>query len=455
MLDVLVSILAFVFTLGILIAVHEFGHYWVARKSGVKVLRFSIGFGRPIWTRKHGTDQTEYVLAAIPFGGYVKMLDEREGEVAESEVHRAFNRQPLYKRFAIVAAGPGFNFVFAIAAYWLLFISGIPGLAPVVGAVTPDSTVAVAGLRAGDRITAVDDELTPTWSVARMALLTRTLKSHDQITLSVKGADGGERQLKLDFVADIKAVEKSDVLTLLGITPWQPAIDAVIGRLEKGAPAAVAGFQVNDRIVAVDGMAVNDWYDWVDYIRSHGGVQMVVQIDRAGKPMELSLQPELVGHGEKAYGRIGAAAKDVGEIPADMQSVQRYGIFAAVKAGMIKTWDMSCLTLHMMGQIVMGKASLDNLSGPITIAQYAGQSASIGWLQFLSFLAIVSISLGVLNLLPVPVLDGGHLLFYIVEFFKGSPLSEQVQIAGQKVGLVLLLMLMVVAFYNDLVRLFG
>ena len=450
----LFSIVAFIVAIGILVTVHEFGHFWVARKMGVKVLRFSVGFGKPLWRKTIGADDTELVIAAIPLGGYVRMLDEREGEVAGDELDRAFNRKPLGARFAVVAAGPVFNFLFAIVAYWVMFVSGVPGVRPVVGEVMPSSVAAQAGFVAGDEILAVNGKPTPTWESAVLGLLDAGLEEQAVFNVSVRNPSGNEAGLRVRLDESARLLGKGRLLDNFGLKPWRPSYPAVLDRLVAGSPGEVAGMQAGDQVVSAGGSAIDDWNQWVDYVRSRPGERIPVVVARDGARLDLVIVPETVRDGGETIGRIGAYVRlpDDGQ-HATMRVVVRHGLFEAVPAALGKTWDMSTLTLRTLWKMVTGKASIENLSGPISIAQYAGHSAAIGLASFLGFLAIVSISLGVLNLLPIPILDGGHLLYYMIEFFKGSPVSETVQLVGQRIGILLLLALMSLAFYNDLARL--
>lgn len=456
LLDILYTLVAFIVAISILIAVHEFGHFWVAKRAGVKVLRYSIGFGKPLWRRRAGPDQTEYVIAALPFGGYVKMLDEREGNVAEADLPRAFNRQSLGKRFAIVAAGPAFNFLFAILAYWLVFVVGVTGLKPVIGEVEPATPAAAAGLSAGERIVAVDGKATPVWDAALQAMLPGIL-DRANITLTIETLAGTTAERTLDLSGLRTDVAPERLFQSVGLVPWRPRIEPLVGRVLPDSPAERAGLQAGDRIVAADGEAMRDWFELVEAVQGRSGEPVALGVVRDGQRLTLSVTPESVQDGGQRAVRIGIAPDPAGQaaVPENMQALYRHGPLVALGEGVSKTWEMSALTLKMLGKIVIGEASVKNLSGPISIASYAGASAKSGLARFFDFLAIVSISLGILNLLPIPILDGGHLMYYIVEFIKGSPVSEEAQVAGVRIGLALLLMLMSLAFYNDLARLFG
>ncbi|NOR18494.1 MAG: RIP metalloprotease RseP [Xanthomonadales bacterium] len=446
------SLISFIVAIGVLVTVHEFGHFWVARRLGVKVLRFSIGFGKPLWKRTFGADNTELVVAAIPLGGYVKMLDEREGEVDAAEVERAFNRQSLRTRIAVVVAGPAFNFLFAIFAYWAMVVVGVPGLRPVVGDVTPASYAAQAGIVRGDEIVSIENKLTPTWEAVVLKLLDASLDDQSSVLLTVTGADGTDRQLAAGFEDSGELLQKGGVLENFGLSPWQPP--AVIERLVACGAGDRGGLRSGDQVVMADGTAISYWSQWVDYVRERPEQVIRVQVLRDGRELTLELVPEKTTDNGQQIGRIGAYVRLPSEEQrATMRVVVRHGLLEALPAALEKTWSVTTLTLRTLWKMVTGVASVENLSGPISIAKYAGQSAAIGLATFLGFLGIVSVSLGVLNLLPVPVLDGGHLLFYLLEWIKGSPLSEVAQLTGQKIGIAMLLALMSLAFYNDIMRL--
>jgi len=452
--SLLFTIISFIVALGILITVHEFGHFWVARRLGVKVLRFSIGFGPALWSRTGKVDATEYVVAAIPLGGYVKMLDEREGEVAEEELSRSFNRQSLPVRTAVVTAGPLFNFLFAIFAYWLVFVSGDVGTKPVIGAVAPTSIAAQAGFQVEDEIISVAGRGTGTWESVVYTLLSESAGNGD-VAIKVRDARGIEIQRHLPTVQLAQVMEESDFIGSVGLRVRRPILPAIVGELVPGEAAQRSGVKSGDHVLTIAGKPVSDWGGFVDYVRKHPDQTAEITLERDAQVMTLQLQ---IGHrkqGDQIIGRIGAGVEVPDGMFDEYRAEVKLGPLEAIGASMTKTWDMSVFMLRMLGRMVTGKASIDNLGGPISIAQTAGKSASIGAVYFLKFLAIVSISLGVLNLLPVPVLDGGHLLFFLIEGIKGSPPSEQAQLLGQKVGLMALLLLMGLAFYVDISRLLG
>jgi regulator of sigma E protease len=437
----------FIIAISILIAVHEFGHFWVAKRLGVKVLRYSIGFGKPIWSKRAGKDQTEYVIASLPLGGYVKMLDEREGEVAEADLPRAFNRQALWKRFAIVLAGPMFNFIFAIVAYWLVLVLGVTGLKPIIGNVAPDSPAAVAGLKPHAQIVSVEGERTHTWSAAFQSMLP-VIVDQGMLHLTTRDKAGHESNYVLDLAGlDIDKTAQ-DPFKALGIEQFDP-IPAKINKVKDDYPAQKAGLQAGDTIVQIDDQAINGWTDLARYISKRPDQTLQFTVDRDGQRRQLQITTTTLETNGKKRGVIG-----IEPVPFDKQYLgeQAYSLLPATGQAFVKTWESSVLMIKLLGKIVTGDVSVKNLSGPINIAVIAGESASLGLERFIGFLALVSISLGILNLLPIPVLDGGHLMFFVVEAVKGRPVSEETEMVGQRIGIALLLMLMAVAFYNDITR---
>lgn len=448
--NLMITVVAFVVALGLLIVVHELGHYWVARWCGVKVLRFSVGFGQPVLLRRLGPDRTEWAVTAIPLGGYVKMLDEREGEVLPHERSRAFNRQPVGKRFAIVAAGPVANFLLAIAVYWLLFVHGVPGLKPILGAPPADSPAAHAQVAAGDTIVAIDDQAVATWQDVRWALLERAV-GRGTVTLEVRDAQARAAFRRLDLSSLTAADLDSDFLSKVGLTRLPPP--PVVGEAAPGKPGAAAGLRAGDRIVAVDGKPVATWDDLVAAVTVRPGTPIMLEVERAGERLELRATPDSVQDAGRTIGRIWVSP-DRATLERQIVDV-RYGPLAALGQAALRTWEVSLLSLRMLGKMIVGDVSLKNLSGPITIADYAGQSAQMGWIAYAGFIALISISLGVLNLLPVPLLDGGHLMYYLIEVVKGSPVSERALEIGQRIGMFVLFTLMAFALYNDIHRLVG
>ena len=453
----LINVAAFIVAIGVLVTIHEFGHFWVARKMGVKVLRFSVGFGKPLWTKKLGDDQTEYVLAAIPLGGYVKMLDEREAEVPRAELERAFNRKNVWRRFAIVAAGPVFNFIFAIVAYYLIYLAGVAGIKPIIGEVSNPSPAYSAGVHLQDVIISINGIETPSWEKARFALLEESV-DRGAITLTVQGLDKQISDKTLD-ISGLRLLqdEQIDLMGELGLSMWRPDIPPMIEEVIPEGAAAKAGLLAGDKIVSLNGQTIINVYQWVDQIRSNPGQNLALVVLRDDQRVNLQIIPAIREENGTSYGFIGVMnrVEIPPEIRREMEFFEQYGPVDAMAEAIDKTWRMSWLTLRVLGKLIIGEASVKNLSGPITIARYAGISARIGLEQFLGFLAIISISLGVLNLLPIPVLDGGHLFYYLIEMIKGSPVSETIELVGQKIGIALLVGLMSIAIYNDLLRLVG
>ncbi|WP_122207835.1 sigma E protease regulator RseP [Pseudomonas viridiflava] len=437
--------------LGVLVTFHEFGHFWVARRCGVKVLRFSVGFGTPL-VRWHDRQGTEYVVAAIPLGGYVKMLDEREGNVPPELADQSFNRKTVYQRFAIVVAGPTANFLLAIAFFWVLAMMGSQQVRPVIGAVEAGSIAQRAGLVAGQEILSIDGEPVSGWSAVNLQLV-RRLGESGTITVKLREQDSTvdtSRELVLDNW--LKGAEEPDPIKSLGIRPWRPSLPPVLAELDPKGPAQAAGLRMGDRLVSVDGQPLNEWQQVVDWVRERPGAKVSLRIERDGAQLDVPVTLAEKGEGKAAAGYLGAGVKGV-DWPAEMVREVSYGPFAAMAEGVKRTWTMSVLTLDSLKKMLFGELSVKNLSGPITIAKVAGASAQSGIGDFLNFLAYLSISLGVLNLLPIPVLDGGHLLFYLIEWARGRPLSEKVQGWGAQIGISLVVGVMLLALVNDLGRL--
>ncbi|HYC38049.1 MAG TPA: RIP metalloprotease RseP [Usitatibacter sp.] len=450
----IVTILSFLVTIGVLVVIHELGHYWAARWVGVKILRFSVGFGRVLWMRRRGADQTEWAIAAIPLGGYVKMLDEREAEVPAAERARAFNRQNVWARIFIVLAGPAANFLLAFLIYWVLFLAGLPGVKPVVGDAPRNTPAATAGLVNGETLRAIGDEPVHTWNDVRWLLLKEAVR-RGTVDLEVEAPGGGRGTRRLDMSVLTKDDLDRDFLGKLGLRPYRPAVPATLGRVLPGSAAERAGLRQGDRIVAIGEQPVRTWFDFTAIVSTSPGKSLALGVEREGRRFELRATPESVGEGDNRIGRLGveAGSELKGEYER-MTTTVRYGPFEAIPRAAHKVYDLSVFSIKMLGRMVVGDVSWRNLSGPITIADYAGQSAQLGWITFLGFLALVSVSLGVLNLLPIPLLDGGHLVYYFAEIVKGSPVSEKTMEIGQRFGMALLLGLTFFAFYNDLNRLF-
>ena len=453
--DFVGAVAAFVIAVGILVTVHEFGHFWVARRLGVGVLRFSVGFGRPVWSRQ-GAGGTEYVIGILPLGGYVRMLDERDGEIPAAVRGQAFNRKPLWARSAIVLAGPAFNFLFAALAWWLVFMVGFAGLRAVVGEVDPDSLAERAGLARGDAVVAVEGREANTWTAVVAATLGEAL-DRERIELRWSRPGGGVGSGHLDLAGvPLDGIASGNFFETVGIEPAMPASRPVIGEVTAGEPAARAGMRPGDEVVRALGEPIGSWMDWVRFVRARPGVEFPVEVRRGGEIVTLTLRPAAVESGGESIGRIGAALhRDAMPNEDDWYVTERRMPLEAAGRAVARTWEITSLTVGLLWKMVRLELSSEHLSGPITIARYARDSASGGFTRFLEFLALVSVSLGILNLLPIPVLDGGHLLIHLAEAVKGGPLSERTMMLGHQAGLALLVGLMGLALYNDVMRLFS
>lgn len=445
------SLTAFIVALNVLITVHEFGHFWVARYYGVTVKRFSIGFGRALW---HWRDKlgTEYVIAAIPLGGYVKMLDEQFETVVSERRYEAFNYKTVWQRAIIIGAGPVFNFLFAIFIYMLVFLIGVPSYRPVIGEVTPNSIAAQAKISPGMELKSVDGIETPDWDSVRLQLLNKIGNSKTTLSVAPFGSEHSERKT-LDLRRWQFEPNKQDAVVALGIIPLGSFIQPVLAEVQSGSAAMKAGLQAGDRIVKVNGQPVTTWQIFVTQVRNNPGRPLRVGIERQGSTMDITMQPDSqpVGKGG-VEGRAGIVLKII-SIPAEYKTVQKYGLLAALAHAGEKTWQLMRITVSMLGKLVTGDVKLNNLSGPISIAQSAEISAEYGLIYYLMFLALISVNLGIINLFPLPILDGGHLLFLAIEKLKGGAVSEQVQNFSYRIGSILLILLMSLALYNDLSRL--
>jgi len=439
----LTNLLSFIVAISILVAIHEFGHYIVGRWAGMKVLRFSIGFGKPIWSRRYGRDDTEYCIASIPLGGYVRFLDSREGAIDPADEGRAFDQRPIPSRIAVLLAGPAFNFFFAILAFWFLFMDGVPALRPTIGEVTPDSYAAAAGLREGEQIVRVGDTDVLAWDSALIGILDK-LVSENRIPLTLEDTYGSRRLAVLDIPEDAAAglTEPGVLFVGLGFMPGPAPV--IIGNLQEGGAALAAGLQEGDRIVAVDDVDIAHFGQLVDVVKPLAGERVMIHYVRGQ-----SRQSTVATLGERTMNGETTGFLGVGYM------IDNIGPGKSFVSAIEQTWAKSVFTLQMLGRMLTGDVSIKNISGPINIAQFAGESAERGARSFIDFLILISISLGILNLLPIPVLDGGQIVYQVAEWVKGSPLTDRAQIIGQQIGILALLLLMSFAFYNDIARILG
>ena len=454
----LITIAAAIVAIGVLVTVHEYGHYIVARKMGIKVLRFSVGFGKPIWRKVAGPDRTEYQIGALPLGGYVKMLDEREGPIAPADRGRAYNDKSTWARMAVLVAGPMANFLFAIATFWIIFSVGVPDLRSVIGDVVADSDAGRAGLRAGDEITRINDQEISNWGDARVALLEAVIDG-PKINLSVTTENGAQNDVSLEVTTPgSELTEPGVLLSGLGLEQWYPSYSAVLGKVLENGAAAGAGLQAGDQIISIAGREVDDWSDLVREVSSRPGEAVSIEVMRDIRPRTFDVVLGTDRRDGRDYGKLGVERSQTTEDEAwrdEMIELRRFSLVPALGEAVAETVDSSLLMLKMLYKMVMGKVSVKNLSGPITIAQYAGITVQDGPIYYLRFLALLSLSLGVLNLLPIPMLDGGQIVYQLAETVKGSPVSMRTELIGQQIGMVMPLLLMGFAVFQDIGRFAG
>ena len=450
--ELLQTILITLVTLAILVTIHEYGHFWVARRCGIKVLRFSIGFGKALysWRDRHGT---EFVIAALPLGGYVKMLDEREGNVPEEELPLTFNRKPVGHRLATVAAGPLANFLLAICVYWVVFLGGVTGVVPVIGSIKEGSVAELANLEPGQEIVAVDGQATPTWEALHLRLLQRIGES-GSIEFTVKYP---ESDIKYQSTAELDewlvGTEATNLIEGIGVELYRPKLLAVVNEVVKDSPADKAGLLSGDKVVSVDGERVPDWDMWVNYVRERPAQVLSIVVERQGQPLSLQLTPATkYTEDGNSYGQVGVSVS-IPKWPEEMKRSFSYGVIGSGVEALKRTWSMTVFTLESIKKMLTGLISPKNLSGPITIAKVASASANSGFESYLGFLALLSVSLAVLNLLPIPVLDGGHILYFLVELLTGKTVPDRIQVIGYQLGLFVIMGVMMFALYNDFSRL--
>ena len=446
----LIYLAAFVVAILLLVSLHEFGHYIVARWCGVKVLRFSVGFGKPFWKKQRG--DTEWCLAPIPLGGYVKMVDTREGEVAEADLPYAFDKQPPLKRIAIVVAGPLVNLILAVLLYVASFnLYGVTEVKPWVGTVEKDSIAAKAGFQVGDRITDINGKSVHDWMEAQTELVIALQAGN--VAVGVQDAQGKVQSRVMDVEASPTSVEAATQGQGVGI--WPIKVKSEISQVLPNSAAERAGLKAGDKVLSVNGQKLLDWTAWVEVIKASPGKDLNLEVQRQGQVLNLMLRPDSEDLGQQLVGKAGVAASIDTVWEAQVKTKREVGLLESVTLAARKTWNLSALTLKFLGKLIMGEASIKGISGPVSIGEIAGKSAMMGLETYIQFLAVISISLGVMNLLPIPVLDGGHLLYYIIEWVRGKPLSEHVQTMGLKIGLCIMGLFMLVAFFNDFTRIFG
>ncbi|MCD4487198.1 RIP metalloprotease RseP [Chromobacterium vaccinii] len=446
----MLTLLAFLVAIGLLVTFHELGHYWVAKLCGVKVLRFSIGFGSPLL--RFRPRETEWVVCPIPLGGYVKMLDEREGLVDGADRPRAFNNQHVLKRMAIVSAGPLANLLLAALLYWAVIAQGVPQLHPLVGTVVEQTPAAAAGFKEGDRVLSVAGRPVASWQEVRLGIVEAAMSSA-VVRVEVQDASGAKKRRDIDARRFGEKAEQALQQGDPGVSPAR--FLAQVGVLEEKGVAAKAGLKVGDKLQAVNGVMLRNWEEWVHVVRNSPGKELTVRVERAGKPLEIKLRPQAVAQDDEVVGRIGVGPSPDRAWSDQLAFTRHYDVAGAFAAAWAKTGETAWMSVKFLGNMLIGRASLNNLSGPLTIANVAGQTAREGLTPYLEFLALISVSIGVLNLLPIPVLDGGHLMYYVAELVRGKPVSERVQLLGQKIGFILLASLMAFAMLNDFSRLFG
>ncbi|MEI6541937.1 MAG: RIP metalloprotease RseP [Methylococcales bacterium] len=451
--DLLHKLFYFIITIGVLVSFHEFGHFWVARKVGVKVLRFSIGFGKVLWSYQKNPETTEYVLSAIPLGGYVKMVDEREDPVKAEDLAFAFNKKSISARTAIVAAGPLFNLLLAVFLFWGALVIGETGIKPIIGQVGQGTLAYNAGFTEGDEIISVNEKITPTWTEAMSVIIASALDGNQSITVNVKNLD--EKQSVKVITLSEESTKNSELLyQQLGFKPWSPQLKPIIGKVLPDSAALASGLKKGDLLISANGVPINEWKQWVDIVRANPDISIDLKIERDGVQIPISITPKSVQAEQKSEGKIGASVYIPEELIKSVSAEYSLSPLDAIPVAFETTWYYSSSTLKMMSKMLIGKASVDNLSGPISIAQYAGESADMGFVSFIKFMALVSVSLGVINLFPVPVLDGGHLMFFALEAILRKPISEKIQGFFQKAGMAFLLGLMSLAMFLDIQRLF-